>query len=141
MNTTPPPSTRRATAAERLDAMEYLLGQALLSLEIDSAAQRDKAARLEAAINRLAPGALAPPSEEEQGSTPFTLDSLGAWMQTCLSSARERHAMTARQMVAIGELTDRVLEIGPAPAPEATPPIGPAAQLALSKARRRPPAD
>jgi hypothetical protein len=118
--------------------MEYLLGQALLALEADSAAQRDKAARLEAAINRLAPDALAPPSEEEQGDIPFTLDSLGAWVQTCLRAAREHQAMTARQMVAIGELTDRVLELGSALAPEPPPSIGPAAQLALSKAKRRP---
>jgi hypothetical protein len=138
MKTKPPPSTSRATTAERLDAMEYLLGQALLALEADSAAQRDKAARLEAAISRLAPDALAPPSEEEQGDIPFTLDSLGAWVQICLRAAREHQAMTARQMVAIGELTDRVLALGSTLAPEPPLPIGPAARLALATATRRP---
>lgn len=138
MKTKPPPSTRQATAAERLDAMEYLLGQALLAIEADSAAQRDKAARLEAALTRLAPGTLAPPGEEEQGDIPFTLDSLGAWVQTCLRAAREHQAMTARQMAAIGELTHRVLALGSALAPEPSPPAGPAARLALATAKRRP---
>lgn len=141
MKNKPPPSPRPATAAERLDAMEYLLGQALLALEGDSAAQRAKTARLEAAINQLAPGALAPPGEEEQGEIPFTLGSLGAWMQVCMRSAREHQAMTAQQMVAIGELTERVLTLGSALAPEPPVPIEPATRLALSKAKRRPAAD
>lgn len=138
MKTKPPPSARQATAAERLEAMEYLLGQALLALEGDSAAQRSKSARMEAAINQLAPGKLAPPGEEEKDEIPFTLGSLGAWMQVCLRSAREHQEMTARQMVTIGELTERVLTLGLTLVPEPPVPIEPATRLALAKAKRRP---
>lgn len=114
MKTTPPPDTKPTTTAERLEAMEFLLGQALLALEADCAAMRDKAARLEAALTQLAPRALKPPSEEEAHEIPFTLDTLGAWVQTCLRQAHEHQAMTARQMAAIEEATDRVLGLGEA---------------------------
>lgn len=128
------------TEAERIEAMEYLLGQALLIIEADSVAVRAQLKRLERVVEQLAPGALAPADEEEEAAEPFTLDSLGGWMQLCLERMRAHRAATARQMVAIGELTERVLSLGGSLAETPTPATGPAAQAALEKAQRRPPA-
>jgi hypothetical protein len=124
---------------ERLQALEFLLGQALLTIESDSAAIRAKLDRIEAAVARIAPDKLAPPGEEEQDEIPFTLDFLGSWMQTCLERMRAHQSVTARQMVAIGELTDRVLSLGEHLSEPAPPEVGPTALNALEKAKRRPP--
>jgi hypothetical protein len=142
MNKTPtPPTTTPATTEERLEAIEFLLSQTLLALEADSAAIHAQLARLQAAIHKAAPGAMPQPSSDDDESNPaFTMDALGQWVQTCLERMRAHQAATARQMVAIGELTERVLGLGLDP-DAAHPPIGQAAQAAMEKAKRPPARD
>lgn len=127
------------TADERLDALEFFLGNALLDIECDNVAIHDHLARLDAAINAIAPGKLAPPTEEEEDHEPFTLDSLGSGIQFCVQAMRRHKSVKARQMVAIGELTTRVLNLGSDLTPETPPAIGPDALSALRKAKRQPP--
>lgn len=122
----------------RMEALEFLLGQTLLALEADSVATHTRLNRLEAALKKTAPGALAPATEEED-TEPFTLQSLGDWMQTALRAMRSHRSVTAQQMVAIGELTDRVLGLGESLAPEPPPAIAPAVHAAVEKAKRPPP--
>ncbi len=136
MHTPAPDST--PTTAERLEAMEYFLGQALLAIEADSAAMRAQLNRLEAVLQRLVPQAIEAPTEEEDNDA-FTLDGLAQWMQACLKHMRTHQSVTARQMVAIGQLADRVVELGATLTEASPPPIGPDAQAALDQARRRPP--
>lgn len=127
------------TPAEQLQALEYFLGQALLSIEADNAALRDKLDRIETAIKRMAPDKLDPPREEEEHQTPFTLDSLGAWMQACLERMRAHQSVRASQMVAIGQLTGRVLSLGEALSEPEPPAVGETARNAISRAQRRKP--
>lgn len=127
------------TPAEQQQALEYLLGQILLGIEADSTAIRARLQRLEDAINRIAPNSLAPPGEEEEYDTPFTLDSLGGYMQTCLERMRAHQSVRAGQMVAIGQLTERVLSLGEHLSEPAPPEVGEAARNAISQARRRKP--
>jgi|GEM_PF-3384028 len=136
MHTPAPDST--PTTAERLEAMEYFLGQALLAIEADSAAMRAQLNRLEAVLQRLVPQAIETPTEEEDNDA-FTLDGLAQWMQTCLKHMRTHQSVTARQMVAIGQLADRVVALGATLTEASPPPIGPDAQAALDQAKRRPP--
>ena len=133
---TPTPSA--PTTEQRLEALEFLLGQTLLALEADSVATHARLDRLEAALKKTAPGALAPATEEED-SQPFTLQALGHWMQTALRAMRAHQSVTAAQMVAIGEATTRVLGLGESLAPEPQPAIAPAALAAVAKAKRLPP--
>jgi uncharacterized protein YqcC (DUF446 family) len=142
MNKTPtPPATTPATTEERLEAIEFLLSQTLLALEADSAAIHTRLDRLQAAMRKAAPGALQQPSGDDDESNPaFTMDALGQWVQTCLERMRAHQTATARQMVAIGELTERVLGLG-LDADAAHPPIGQAAQAAMEKAKRPPARD
>ena len=130
------PST--PTHDQRLEALEFLLGQALLALEADSVATHARLERLEAALKKTAPGALAPATEEED-TEPITLDALGDWMQTALRAMRLHQSVTAQQMVAIGELTDRVLGLGESLAPEPPSAIALAVHAAVQKAKRPPP--
>lgn len=123
---------------QRLEALEYFLGQALLALEADSVAMHARLDRLEAALKKAAPGALAPATEEES-TQPFTLQALGDWMQTALRAMRAHQSVTAQQMVAIGETTTRVLGLGESLAPEPQPAIAPAVHAAVAKAKRPPP--
>ena len=123
---------------QRLEALEFFLGQTLLAMEADSVATHARLNRLEAALKKTAPGALAPATEEED-TEPFTLDALGHWMQTALRAMRSHQSVTAQQMVAIGELTDRVLGLGESLAPEPPPAIAPAVHAAVEKAKRPPP--
>jgi hypothetical protein len=127
------------TPEERLQALEFLLGQALLTIEGDSAAIRARLDRIEAAVTRIAPDKLAPPSEEEQEEIPFTLDSLGSWMQTCLERMRAHQSVSARKMVAIGEVTERVLSLGEHLSEPTPPEVGPAARAAIEKVKHRKP--
>ncbi len=129
------------TLQERIDALEYLLGQALLSVEADSVSTHAQLDRLERAIAKLAPNALAAPSEEES-KTPFTMDDLGRWMALCLERMRAHQSVHPRLMVAIGEATSRVLGLGEDLGPDTPPPsIGEDALAALRKAQRpNPPA-
>lgn len=126
------------TTDERLEAMEYFLGQALLALEADSQAVRARLDRLEQALVSATPGKVPPPSNDDENNPAFTMDALGNWIQICLQRMRTHQAATARQMVAIGELTERVIGLGASLTPEAPPPIGPAAQAAMEKAKRPP---
>lgn len=126
-------------AHEQQQALEYLLGQTLLSIEADSSAIRAKLQRLEDAINRIAPSSLAPPGEEEEYDTPFTLNSLGAYMQTCLERMRAHQSVRSRQMVAIGQLTERVLSLGEHLSEPEPPEVGQAARNAISQAQHRKP--
>lgn len=127
------------SAHEQQQALEYLLGQILLSIEADSSAIRARLQRLEDAINRIAPAALAPPGEEEEYDTPFTMNSLGAYMQTCLERMRAHQSVRAVQMVAIGQLTERVLSLGEHLSEPAPPEVGEAARNAISQAQHRKP--
>lgn len=142
MNNTPtPPATTPTTTEERLEAIEFLLSQALLALEADSAAIHTTLERLQTAITKAAPGAMPQAGNNSDESNPaFTTDALGQWVQTCLERMRAHQSATARQMVAIGELTERVLGLG-LDADAAQPPIGPAAQAAMEKAKRPPARD
>ena len=130
--------TTTPTHDQRLEALEFLLGQALLALEADSVATHARLDRLEAALKKDAPGALTPATKEED-MQPFTLQSLGDWMQTALRAMRSHRSVTAQQMVAIGETTDRVLGLGESLAPESPPAIAPAVHAAVQKAKRPPP--
>lgn len=139
--TTPP--TTPPTPHERLDALEYLLGNMALLLEASSTGMLEQLQRLEGAINRIAPGAMPAPGTEGdmEATQAFTMDSLGQWMQICTERMRHHKAVTARQLVAIGETTARVLELGASMGPEPAPAIGQAALAALAKAKHpRPPA-
>lgn len=127
------------TPEEQQEALEYLLGQIILGIEADSTAIRAKLQRLEDAINRIAPSSLAPPGEEDEYDTPFTLESLGAHMQTCLERMRSSRSATARQMVAIGQLTERVLDLVVFPQQPEPPAVGETARNAISRAQRRKP--
>lgn len=130
------------TVEERLQAMEFFLGQALLTLEADSCAIWDKIEQLETAISGRPPkGATLAAEDAEHAQDRFTMDSLGAWMQLCARQMREHQAATARQLVAIGELTDRVLSLGEHLAQEEPPEAGPVLRAALARANRRPPPD
>lgn len=119
---------------QRLEALEFFVGQALLALEADSVAMHARLDRLEAALKKAAPGALAPATEEED-TQPFTLQGLGQWMQTALRAMRAHQSVTAAQMVAIGEAADRVLGLGESLAPEPQPAIAPAVHAAVAKAK------
>jgi len=127
------------TTEERLEAIEYFLGQTLLALESDSAGIRAKLARLEQAINKAAPSALPPATDEDEDNPPFTMNSNAEWLQTCLMHMRKHQSVTARQMVAIGELTDRVMTLGESLTAEPAPPIEPDVQAALERLKRQPP--
>lgn len=120
-------------------ALEYLLGQILWSIETDSIGVRAQLQRLEDAVKRIAPARLAQPGEEEECSTPFTLDSLGAHMQACLERMRAHQHTRAQQMVAIGQLTERVLLLGGLQLEAAPPEAGETAQRAPDQAARRKP--
>ena len=120
---------------QRLEALEFLLGQALLALEADSVATHARLDRLEAALQKTAPGALAPATEEED-TQPFTLQGLGQWLQTALRAMRAHQSVTAAQMVAIGEATTRVLGLGESLAPAPQPAAAAAALAAVAKATR-----
>ena len=122
----------------RMEALEFLLGQTLLAMEADSVATHARLDRLEAALKKTAPGALAPATEEES-TQPFTLQALGDWMQTALRAMRSHQSVTAAQMVAIGETTTRVLGLGESLAPEPQPAIAPAVHAAVAKAKLPPP--
>lgn len=118
--------------------MEFLLGQLALSLEADSLATQAQLARLERAITKAAPQALTPPTEEE-AAEPFTMDAFGGWMQLCVQKMRQHQSTSARQMVAIGELTDRVMGLGEQLATPTPPAICTDAHTVLEKAKRRQP--
>ena len=133
---TPTPSA--PTTEQRMEALEFFVGQALLALEADSVATHARLDRLEAALKMTVPGALAPATEEES-TQPFTLQALGDWMQTALRAMRSHQSVTAQQMVAIGETTTRVLCLGESLAPEPQPAIAPAVHAAVAKAKRPPP--
>lgn len=133
------PNEAPTTTEERLEALEFLLGQTLLALEEDSNATMVRLDRLELAINRISPSSLPLPGKEETGS-PFTVDDLCAWMQKCVEAMRANQSVSARQMVAIGELTMRVASLGEELREPPQPEIGPDARAAVEKARRqRPP--
>ena len=126
------------TADERMEAMEYLLGQILLALETDSFAIHERLARLESAIEKMAPGRLPPLSEESAGTDAFSMDALSDWVVFSLERMRSHRSASARQMVAIGELTARVIGLGESLTQEPPPAIGPDAHAALEKAKRPP---
>lgn len=126
-------------ALEQQQALEYLLGQILLSIEADSAAIRTKLQRLEDAITQIAPASLAPPGEAEEYDTPFTMDSLGTYMQTCLERMRAHQSVRAGQMVAIGQLTERVLSLGEHLNEPELPEVGETARNAIAQAQHRKP--
>jgi hypothetical protein len=134
---------RAPTVEERLEAMEFLLGQALLLTEAESVTVRARLARLERAVRRTAPGAIHEPGPDDDdfdmAAMAFTLASLGDWMQTCLSRMRQTHSVSAQQMVAIGQTTDRVLGLGSSLREDSPPPIEPAVRAALDRVRRRRP--
>lgn len=123
-----------STTEQRLEALEYFLGQALLALEADSVAMHARLDRLEAALQKTAPDALAPATEEED-SQPFTLQGLGQWMQTALRAMRSHQSVTAQQMVAIGEVADRVLGLGESLAHQPQPAAAAAVHAAVAKAK------
>lgn len=137
MNTPERPSTT-PTVEERLEAMEYFLGQLLLSIEVDSTAIRAHMQRLESAIVHTAQLPLSAPSEEEE-VPPLTVESVSSWMQLCVERMRAHQSVSARRMVAIGELVTRVASLGATLAEEPPPPIGADAQAAIGKAQRPPP--
>lgn len=60
-------------------------------------------------------------------------------MQTCLERMRAHQSVRASQMVAIGQLTERVLSLGEHLSEPAPPEVGEAARNAISQARRRKP--
>lgn len=134
---TPAPSAP-PTTDDRLEAMEYLLGQTLLALEADSVTLHERIGRLEAAIDKIAPGSLPALSEEHENTTPFTMNDLGDWMQMSLERMRSHQSVSARQMVAIGELTARVLDLGESLVPELPPAISADVHAAVEKAKRPP---
>ena len=100
---------------------------------------REFLTRLEAAIEAIAPGKMPPLTEDEEDAEPFTLDSVGSHIQFCLERMRAHQSVRARQMVAIGELTTRVLSLGAHLSEETPPEIGEAAHAAMKKAMRQPP--
>lgn len=128
------------TPHERIDALEYVLGHALLALEADNAAKAARIDRLERALKQAAPEALPPPAEDESDE-PFTLDSLERWMGLCLQAMRTHQSLPARQIVAIGDTATRVLGLGDALGQEAQADASTraAAHAALLKARHQPP--
>ncbi len=130
-----------ATAEERLDAMEFFVGQLLIALEAESESQRARLARLESVIDAMLPGTLARLTAQEAADgedTPFTVESFGRWMQICIGRMRAHGSASARQMVAIGELTTRILDEADGPTAAQEPAIGRDALAALAKAKRPP---
>lgn len=134
MNAPERPSTT-PTVEERLEAMEYFLGQLMLSIEVDSTAIRAHVQRLESAILHTAQLPISAPTEDEEVE-PFTVDSFCAWMQLTVERMRAHQAVSARQMVAIGELVTRVASLGASLGEEPPPAIGADAQAAIGKAQR-----
>ena len=139
MNQTAPDTS--PTTDERLEALEFLLGQTLLALEADSHTLHERIGRLEKVLTRTSPNALPPLSEEAECSEPFTMNGLGEWMQISLERMRAHRSVSARQMVAIGEVTARVLDLGESPAQEPPPAISTDAIAALERAKHRPAKD
>ena len=128
-----------STVEERLQAMEYVLGQMLLLAETESVSVRAHLQRLESAISHTLQVPLPTPTEEED-ARPLTVDAFCAWMQICLERMRAHQSASARQMVAIGELTMRIGSLGGHLSEDLPPAIGQDALAALAKAKRQPPA-
>ena len=136
--TEPKPPSTTPTAEERLDAMEFLLGEFMAHMELESIASRARAQRLEAALRKIAPQTLAAAGEEEDVE-PFTVDGLASWMQMCVERMRAHQATTARFQVALGELVLAVTG-NVQPADELPPHTARAVHAAVEKAKRPPPA-
>ncbi|RYF60736.1 MAG: hypothetical protein EOO27_04760 [Comamonadaceae bacterium] len=136
-NTNEAPS-QAPTNAERLDAMEFLLGQMALQIEADSTAIRAQLHRLHGAIERSTPQALCAPQEEEDAE-PFTVGGLCSWVQTCVERMHAHQSATARQMLAIGEVTMRVTALGELLGPPVPLDIAAAAHALVERAQHRPP--
>lgn len=132
------PSTP-STVEERLQAMEYVLGQMLFLAEVESIAVRTHLQRLESAITHTLQVPLPSPTDEEDAE-PLTMDSFCAWIQTSLERMRAHQSVSARKMVAIGELTMRVRNLGAHLSEDLPPAIGQDVLAALEKAKRPPPA-
>ena len=135
-NTTMTPLVNPPTPEERLLALEFFLGETLLALESDSAAIRAKLARLESAVERISPNTMPAPTDEDENNPAFTIESLGGWMQFCVERMRAHQAVSARHMVAIGEVTSRILALGGGLTDEPPFAIDLDAQAALEKAKR-----
>lgn len=134
------PTDTPLSIAERLDALEYVIGHALLALEADSVAKAERIQMLESIIRNAAPHAL-PPETAAEADEAFTLDSLQQWVGACLQAMRNHQSLPVRQIVAIGDTATRVLGLGDqlAPLAPADASTRAAAHAALQKAQHRPP--
>lgn len=126
-----------STLEDRFQAIEYVLGQMLLLAEVESAAVRAHLQRLESAITHTLQVPLSSPADEENAD-PLTIDSFCTWIQTSLERMRAHQSVSANKMVAIGELTARVRDLGAHLAEDLPPAIGQDALAALEKAKRPP---
>lgn len=95
------------TTEDRLQALEFVLGQALLLTEAASVAQAQRIKRLEARFAQLEPL-----PDDAQNEPPFTLDGLATWLTTCVQRMQEHQSVTPRLQAAISEASARVLSLG-----------------------------
>lgn len=123
------------TCTERLDAMEFVLGQMALLIEADHFAMRAQLYRLQAAIHKAAPGALIPPGEEE-GCEPFTVAALSDWVQGCVERMAAHQAATVRHRAAIAAAAHRLAGLGEDMETPVPPEIAAVARAAVETARR-----
>lgn len=131
-------ATSPPTMSERLDAMEFVLGQMALLIEADHTAMQAQLYRLHTAVQAAAPMALPPPSAEE-GCEPFTVAALSDWLGLCVERMQAHQAATARQVAAIAQTAARLAGLGESLETPVPPGIAAAAHALVEKARRHRP--
>lgn len=97
--------------AERIEALEYVLGQALFALEADSLATHARLNRLEEAVALIAPGAIGQLQEEDE-QEPFSMDGLASMVQVCLGAMHRHQSVSDQKIAAIADATGRILSLG-----------------------------
>ncbi|WP_295542295.1 hypothetical protein [uncultured Pseudacidovorax sp.] len=92
---TPQHDSNAPTAEDRLDALEFVVGQLALSVEVECAALR---AHLGAPVARSADA-----TDEDGDAEPFTVDGLRKWLEFCVQRMEAHQSASAALRAAISQ--------------------------------------
>ena len=112
---TPQHDSNAPTVEDRLEALEFVVGQLALSVEVECAALR---AHLGAPVARSADA-----TDEDEDAEPFTVDGLRKWLEFCVQRMEAHDSASKALQLAIQQSTRSVCSFG-APLDRSTAQVG-----------------
>ena len=104
---TPQHDSNAPTVEDRLEALEFVVGQLALSVEVECAALR---ARLGAPVARSADA-----TDQDGDAEPFTVDGLRKWLEFCVQRMEAHGSASKALQMAIQRSAHSVCNLGAQP--------------------------